>query len=413
MNKSKISLRSRRWCFTLNNPKNTELAELSTLSALLESDEHDIVKFLIWQEEEGDEQTNHVQGYFETHTRRTFKSLKKLLSFLERAHLERARGSQQQNISYCSKQDCISGFTFISGNRQEQGKRTDLTKFKELIDSKQITSMQDCYDSSFNIFMKYNKAAKIAIELNVEKRRWEMQIRVFIGKTNTGKTYLAHKLAGEKTYTLQLTSQKQNKVWWDNYQGESAVIIDEFTGQIPYTYLLKLLDRYPMKVEYKGGITEFRSKWIFITSNLSPREWYPSKVDMTPLLRRLNSLNCKICDFTGPLLFEKKGSKFVPRPKWTERERDRTWDPKIIKKHKKILIDEEDSSSSSDEGESNKLIREEAKLPSNDAQKSDDDLTEESMEKYALTPKKSKEKDFFDEDPLIDEESSTEIDKSD
>ena len=42
--------------------------------------------------------------------------------------------------------------------------------------------------------------------------------------------------------------------WWDGYEGEKEVLIDEFWKDFyKYHELLRLLDRYPCKVEKKGG----------------------------------------------------------------------------------------------------------------------------------------------------------------
>ena len=65
--------------------------------------------------------------------------------------------------------------------------------------------------------------------------------------------------------------------WWSKYEGEETVILDEFRHQIKYDAMLKIMDRYPMWTEYKGGTREFTSKKIVITTNIEPMDWYPGK----------------------------------------------------------------------------------------------------------------------------------------
>lgn len=78
--------------------------------------------------------------------------------------------------------------------------------------------------------------------------------------------------------------------FWDGYQNESAVIIDEFRGGIDIAHLLRWLDRYPVRVEIKGSSTTLLADSFWITSNLSPFQWYSDADPMTveALMRRLN-----------------------------------------------------------------------------------------------------------------------------
>lgn len=68
---------------------------------------------------------------------------------------------------------------------------------------------------------------------------------------------------------------KSTGKWWDYYQHEDTVIWDDFRGcDYNLSEFLKLLDRYPYKIEYKGGMCEFNSKSIILTSNKDWRDLY-------------------------------------------------------------------------------------------------------------------------------------------
>lgn len=84
--------RSKRWCFTLNNPPDN----------LEDVHKHKDVSFLVYQLEEGKKKTSHFQGYLELKRRLRLKNVQKIFD-PHRPHLEIARGSQQQNIDYCTK----------------------------------------------------------------------------------------------------------------------------------------------------------------------------------------------------------------------------------------------------------------------------------------------------------------------
>ena len=58
-------------------------------------------------------------------------------------------------------------------------------------------------------------------------------------------------------------------------------------GSFTMTFL-RICDRYPLRVEYKGGMTQFVSKTLIITSNREPRDWYKCECDVSALYRRIN-----------------------------------------------------------------------------------------------------------------------------
>jgi len=81
---------------------------------------------------------------------------------------------------------------------------------------------------------------------------------------------------------------KSRDSWWDGYEAQETVILDEFYGWLPYDTLLRLCDRYPMSVEVKGGKTQFLAKTIVITTNKVPSKWYGPKVYFEALQRRVD-----------------------------------------------------------------------------------------------------------------------------
>lgn len=87
--------RSKRWCFTLNNPV-TE--EIDTLQSLVD---RGLVGYVILGNERGESGTPHLQGYLELKKKLSLRQVKDIIG--NRAHLEFARGSFQENYDYCSK----------------------------------------------------------------------------------------------------------------------------------------------------------------------------------------------------------------------------------------------------------------------------------------------------------------------
>lgn len=108
---------------------------------------------------------------------------------------------------------------------------------------------------------------------------------VLWGPTGTGKSRRAWDEAGLEAY-----SKDPRTKWWCGYMDQEHVIIDEFRGTIDIAHLLRWLDRYPVRVENKGGSVCLRATRFWITSNLDPRLWYPDVDEETvaALRRRIN-----------------------------------------------------------------------------------------------------------------------------
>ena len=112
----------------------------------------------------------------------------------------------------------------------------------------------------------------------------ERQCSVFWGATGTGKSRRAWEEA-----TFDAYPKDPRTKFWCGYNGEENVVIDEFRGGIDIGHVLRWLDRYPVRVEIKGGAVVLKAKKIWITSNLPPSAWYPELDEETrsALLRRL------------------------------------------------------------------------------------------------------------------------------
>ncbi len=100
-------------------------------------------------------------------------------------------------------------------------------------------------------------------------RPMERTVKVFWGETGTGKSYRAWSEAGDSAYAKCPRSK-----FWEGYQDQENVVIDEFRGGIDVAHLLRWFDRYPVIVEVKGSSKPLNAKRIWITSNIDPREWY-------------------------------------------------------------------------------------------------------------------------------------------
>jgi len=135
--------------------------------------------------------------------------------------------------------------------------------------------------------LHYNALRRIAMD-NMKPVGIEKDVKVLWGPTGVGKSQTAWDEAGLDAYPKAPTTK-----FWDGYQGQEHVVIDEFTGQIEISHMLRWLDRYPVTIETKGSGTVLKATKIWITSNLPPEEWYRQvpEVQMQALLRRMTVIH--------------------------------------------------------------------------------------------------------------------------
>lgn len=242
--------------------------------------------------------TPHLQGFISlTKQTRTSTLQKKFTQLGINLTLIYAKGNAQQNRDYCSKADPQNFFEHGDIKQSGQGSRTDLQDVVDYIkkDSVTIEQIAENFPTQFIKFNRGLKDFKNVIDKTRIPAERDVTVSAFYGEGGTGKTqyavYLCNKF--KKNYYI-LSSPDSNTVWWDNYDGEEVVIIDDFYGWIKPHELFRICDRYKYKVAYKGGFFHAQWLYVFITSNLSPKNWYKpetfKKLDETAYYRRLHNI---------------------------------------------------------------------------------------------------------------------------
>jgi hypothetical protein len=266
---------SRRFSFTLNNYTEEELEILDSVGS------NGVVPYVLFALEVGAEGTPHVQGYLETEKKITFSGLRKKLA-LPRLALMVANGTAEQNLTYCSKEMK----PWIFGHPMSPGKRNDLDHIKDLMDDG--ARMKDVAEADFPTFIRYerNLSKYRAIVLQSEEYN-PPEVVVLYGIPGSGKTRYVH----DKHEDIWAWPGKE---WFCGYDGHEVALFDDFDGRdFSYRLLLRVLDRYRIIVPTKGGHVPWRPKYIYLTTNVYPTEWY-SLADTSALLRRI-----KIITFPG------------------------------------------------------------------------------------------------------------------
>lgn len=223
--------------------------------------------------------TPHLQGYAEFKSGKRFSTLKK---FNDKISWRTCQASADANIKYCNK----DGVTFESGTKSSQGKRTDIDNAMEAV--KEGMSELELFENHSNVAFRYPGALN-RYRLLVEKKNRPKYLKKYVevrhGTTGSGKTSSVM----EEYPDAFIVSEGVTGLWWDGYDGEDVVLLDEFRGNIPLSHLLRILDGYACQVSIKGGSKYLNATKIFITSNVDPSLWYKNadQASVEALMRRI------------------------------------------------------------------------------------------------------------------------------
>lgn len=292
--------RARGWIFTWNNPRDPEDRE-----ALLAHSKFKYIKFQY--EYGGRERTPHYQGilWYE----------ESILCSRLKHHFPKASFRICNNIAgsikYCGKKKDGKGGERIAGPWEKgeipaQGRRTDILSAKESIDEGK--SLRELFDLHPEVCIKYTHGIKTAHELRsfARERTWQTYCYVYWGNAGTGKSLACETEAAEwggGIYRLAIEGGSGGKIWWDDYEGQENIIIDEWMCGMKLSDLKKLIDRYPYRLAKKGGHVNMLAKRIFINCQEPPHMWYPRAASLpvhrVALNRRLHYVENMDDNFCG------------------------------------------------------------------------------------------------------------------
>lgn len=202
----------------------------------------------------------HWQCYVYFTNPRSFTSVRN--EFAPR-HIEPARGNSASNRRYCIKD---GEPIFEIGEFPNQGRRSDIIAVSNAIrDGESVDSLMLAGEADKPL-AKYVKYFDRLEALVTPSRDWPTVITVIWGRAGTGKTRLARERGG-----LPVAFSGR----FFDYSGEDHVLFDDFDpSEWTRSLWLRICDRYPMRVEVKGGFREWAPHYITFTSNYDPRGWF-------------------------------------------------------------------------------------------------------------------------------------------
>lgn len=88
-----------------------------------------------------------------------------------------------------------------------------------------------------------------------------------------GKSYRAEQ---EATADGRRIYRQNGSNWWDGYDGDELVIIDDISETVSFRETLKVLDVYNYLAGVKGGHTYIKAEKIWVTASFPPSQIDPS-----------------------------------------------------------------------------------------------------------------------------------------
>ena len=290
----------KRYLFTWNNPtlSGDEFAEFL-------KDLEEVTGF-VFQLEEGENGTPHFQGYVEFSKRMYTTGVQSLLAPY-RMSLLHANGTKEQNYKYCTKEDTRTEGPWTYGTcspenvkvkNGAQGKRSDMDVFADMVREKGGLT-NEVIDAMPGHAMRYNKHARDLVqlqkindakdaEIEMWKREYEKMMNgeeftgqeqrkciLYFGPTAVGKTTKV-KMEVMGGLGLRLYEKQSNNKWWDGYDGELHVLMDEFKGAAygPIEDFNRITNKGVTTVETKGSTALLVADAMYFTTNRHPCHWW-------------------------------------------------------------------------------------------------------------------------------------------
>lgn len=288
----------RRYAFTVNGTQDDWPAPIQFI-------ESDMDYLLVGKEVGVASQLKHLQGYVEFKNKIRLGAAKALLG-VPTAHLEPCKGDAESNVAYCKK-----GQDFVEhGTKKVNGKRKDYEGALLAIGAGEVTP-GDVLETNPMFYHQYGRTIEAVHSRFLKKSKGQARTELvdvtwIYGGTGTGKSHYAYttwlsqfgvdfKSDGDK-YFVKCFGEGDVK-WWDDYDGQRYIILNEFRGQIPYAEMLSLIDKWPHQVSRRcKSPMNMCATHFCITSSMPPHLVYQKQShrdeadSINQLIRRLTKL---------------------------------------------------------------------------------------------------------------------------
>ena len=284
-------IQKQNWIFTYNN--------YDRLPRFIKHE----MKWIRYGEEVGEKGTPHLQGCIQFIKKQSGPKAfaKKIGDWVLNCYWEPMRGAIACNVEYTGKDATkengrlheFGTRPLTNEERRKKGTAAMKEKYLEIIAHAKKGDFDWIENTHPGEWLRMRRNIKGIREDEIGKNEAHthevLQNWWIFGKTGTGKS----RAVNEMIPKAKLFRKMQNK-WWDGYEGQDYVLIDDFDPAWQGKQALKQwTDHYMTPVETKGGHMEINPKHFIITSNYRIEECEFKENDVGPIRRRFKHCNAE------------------------------------------------------------------------------------------------------------------------
>lgn len=186
--------------------------------------------------------------------------------------------------SYCFKE----GNLIRMEDNRKQGERNDIVEFRDAIKrgatDAQLLDQMPGSCAKFPRFITFSRKAFMEEKAQDLPRNNKKTHFYLWGESNAGKsTWVADNFPG--------FYEKSDTKWWDDYNGEEVVVIDDprkANASFLFGFLKRWCNERKVRVEMKGASALIRFKTMVITANESPEDFFGDAYEDDAFTNRFN-----------------------------------------------------------------------------------------------------------------------------
>lgn len=284
-----------KWVFVINNYKESHIQAV----AALETDPW-CMGITAGLEVAPTTGTPHIQGclFRPAGEKIGKKEMYKKIGCGEKFWCRGASGTWQDNRIYTQKDEKVIAFKDIDDEYLEkyekQGERTDIKGFAEAIKRKACD--EELLTEHLEVIAKYPRLeGRLKRHYSMQRSRQFRKVKgvVYYGEGGTGKSRKAlYDELGERLEDTYIVPCTKDLKWWDGYNGEKIIVINEMQGsKCKFERWKELLDGHQLAIEVKGETVYAEWTEVRMTSNKHPDDWWPNvekaRVSESEMARRI------------------------------------------------------------------------------------------------------------------------------
>jgi len=279
----------RQWCWTLFNYDEVIIEHLK-------KQKH---QYICFQEEVCPSTgRKHLQGFSVLPAAKTLSAMCK--NYFMKPYHPNLAPRYRESTDACAALYCLKnesrlpgGIRFSDGELGPgQGKRTDLNALKELIMTGQKTPAEIMEENPM-AYHQYGRTMEAlhSVALSRKFRTWMSTCTWLVGPPGVGKSHLAFEGYNPETH-YRLLFDKHGLKFQCNYKGQETIIINEFRGQIPYSVMLEMIDKWPFDFDRKCKTSvPCLAKHFIVTSPMTPEECYHRQNEKDSIVQLLERVD--------------------------------------------------------------------------------------------------------------------------